>query len=104
MARNVIKRSRSQSFTAYGNGTKLKLRGDYLASFPDRSRLQSLLYAKTEGVASFPGSHAREREIEVVQAIYIRVPGEPGNEATEGEDLEERFTCMTSGRLEGPGT
>ena len=30
-------------------------------------------------VASFPGSHAREREIEVV--IYVRVPGEPGNEA-----------------------
>ena len=29
-------------------------------------------------VASFPGSHAPEREIEVV---YIRVPGEPGNEA-----------------------
>ena len=34
-------------------------------------------------LASFPGSHAQEREIEVVQAwIYIRVPGEPGNEAT----------------------
>ena len=32
-------------------------------------------------LASFPGSHAREREIEIVQAIYIRVPGEPGNEA-----------------------
>ena len=34
-------------------------------------------------IASFPGSHAPEREHnEVVQAIDIRVPGEPGNEAT----------------------
>ena len=39
--------------------------------------------ACTSSLASFPGSHAREREIEVVQAWrYIRVPGEPGNEAT----------------------
>jgi len=46
VARNVIKRSCSQSFTAYGNETKLKLRGHHLASFPGLllvSRSQTLL-------------------------------------------------------------
>ena len=33
-------------------------------------------------LASFPGSTLRNVNIEVVQAIHIRVPGEPGNEAT----------------------
>ena len=33
-------------------------------------------------LASFPGSSAPERDIEVVHACIIRVPGEPGNEAT----------------------
>ena len=32
-------------------------------------------------LASFPGSTLRNVNIEVVQAIHIRVPGEPGNEA-----------------------
>ena len=40
--------------------------------------------SQSGGLASFPGSHAPEREIEVVHAIYIRVPGEPGNEASGG--------------------
>ena len=39
-----------------------------------------------KGVASFPGSSAPERDIEVVHAESIfRVPGEPGNEANKGE-------------------
>ena len=39
--------------------------------------------ARGQSLASFPGSSAPEREIEVVHACTIRVPGEPGNEASQ---------------------
>ena len=54
-----------------------------VASFPGSQALAS--FPGSHALASFPGSHAREREhwsCAGVEAINIRVPGEPGNEAT----------------------
>ena len=55
--------------------------GPTIVSFPD---------AQESGLASFPGSHAQERELVLV---HIRVPGEPGNEAKSGRSLSTVWLC-----------
>ena len=57
-----------------------------------RERGQDGLRAR--GSSLVPRLPRQEREIEVVQAIYIRVPGEPGNEASMGV-----VSCLPRARL-----